>query len=235
MTTTMLQSRLSGAQRTPPQNDLSEVVLTTRNLIRAARRNDGDDFRQDAERLCTSVGAWHRSRLLNPMPIDGGLAVSTIVKHNPSKHPQTKEPREFDTLFFAALFLMELAGMTATFQWLWNGKSRYYLRGEFSSAARSRFYVARIILSAEPRSCAQFNEDHHSYRLRDLIQRHAGGTMLPDGKLGRQAAIERCTEGYETARQAHHESLSPDGYHKLLTDVLTTATIFHGKRGDTPP
>jgi hypothetical protein len=136
-------------------------------------------------------------------------------------------------LFFAALFLMELAGMTMTFQWLWNGKSRYYLRGEFSSAARSRFYVARIILSAEPGSCAQFDEDHHSYRLRDLIQRNGGG-MLPDGKLGRQAAIDRCSESYATARQEYHESLSPDDYYKLLADLLTTATTFHGRTGDAP-
>lgn len=223
-------------ERTPP-SDLSEIVRTARNLLRAVRRNDGDDFRQDAESFCASVGAWPGSRLLSPMAIDSGLAVSTIVKHEPRKQPQTKEPRVFDTLFFATLFLMELAGMRLTFQWRWDGKDRkgrYYLRGEFSKAARSRFYVARVILNAEPGQCAQFDEDHHSYRLRDLIQRNGGGT-LPDGKLGRQAAIERSSESYATTGHEHHERLSPDDYHKLLTDLLATATIFHGRQGDTPP
>lgn len=195
----------------------------------AARRNDGDEFKQEAERLCASVRAWRGSRFLIPRAIDGGLAVSTIVKHKPRKHPPTTEPREFDTLFFAALFLMEVAGMRVTFQWLDSeDKGRYYLRGELSSAAGQRFYVARIILNATPGRRVQFDEDHHSYRLRDLIQRNGGG-MLPDGKLGRQAAIDRCSESYATTRHEHHADLLPEEYSKLLADLLTTATIFHGK------
>lgn len=221
-------------ERTPPQNALSEIVKTTRALLDAARCKDDDAFGREAARLCTNVSARRGSRFLIPSPIDNGLAVSTIVRHKPTLHPPTTRPREFDALFFAALVLMEVAGLRVTFQWRKDPagrnakeKGRYYLRGGVSNAAGMRMYVTRIILTAEPGHNTQFNEDHHSYRLRDLIQQQAGGGMLPDGKLGRQAAIDRCSESYAANCLEHHEDLSPDEYGKLLLDLLTTATIFH--------
>lgn len=222
-------------ERTPPQNALSEIVKTTRALLDAARCKDDDAFGREAARLCTNVSARRGSRYLIPSPIDNGLAVSTIVHHKPTRHPPTTKPREFDTLFFAAVVLMEVAGLRVTFQWRKDPavrnvkeKGRYYLRGVISNAAGMRMYVTRIILNAAPGHSTQFNEDHHSYRLRDLIQRNGGG-MLPDGQLGRRAAIDRCSESYAANCPEHHADLPPNDYRRLLTDVLSTATLVHGE------
>jgi hypothetical protein len=218
--------------RSHEQTDLVKIVETMRGLIDAATRKDAESFSREAQNLCDLLGQWRGSRLMIPRAIDDGLAVSTIVQHRPRKNPPTTRPREFDTLFFAALFLMQVVGMSLTFHYhpRVDAKKRCSLRGELSSVAGMRMYVARIILNAEPGHNAQFNEDHHSYRLRDLIQRNGGrGGMLPDGKLGRQAAIDKCSERYEAECHEHHAELSPGEYRKLLTDLLAFATIFHGE------
>lgn len=210
---------------------VSDLAAIIHGLIEGATRHDLEAFAANAQRLCDHIGRVRGTRSRLPTPIDDGLAVKTIVKHEPSVHPPTTQPREFDTLFFAALFLMEIAGLRLTFQWREDPekRGRYYLRGVLSTKAGMRVYVTRIILNAEPRHRTQFNEDHHSYRLRDLIQRNGGG-MLPDGKLGRQAAIDRCSESYAVNCPEHHVDLPPDAYRKLISDLLTIATAFHGEQ-----
>lgn len=196
-------------------------------LIVHARSNDRAAFANKAQHFCDQIVIWKETRFQIPTPVDDGLAISTIVKHKPRKHPSTTRPREFDTLFFAALFLLELAGMRVTFQWL---AGKYYLRGEISSGAGQRCYAARIILDAEPSRRARFDDDHHSYRLRDLMQR-AGAGGLPPGKHGRQNAIDRCHVNYAKNMTQYHADLSPDELAALLSRLLKAATTFHA---DTP-
>ena len=212
-----------------PNTSLATIIEIIRDLISHARANDLLEFPAASLRLCDAINSTKRSRFLSLNSIDGGQAVSTIVEHQPRKHPPTKSPREFDTLFIAALYLLELSGMKVTFQWLKDKSGRYYLRGEFSSAAGDRFYLARIVLNAEPSQRAEFNEDHHSYRRRELIQRAGGGT-LPAGEYGRRAAIDRCVENYARSMIQYHETLSPDGLRCLLKELFIVADAFHSPK-----
>jgi hypothetical protein len=227
-------------ERARDVSNVPAIVEVIRQMVELGKRNDRASracLGLLAESLCANLEQMTGSRYRIPKAIDDGMAISTIVQHKPKPpHPPTTRPREFDTLFFAALILMEVAGLRVTFQWRKDPASprtqergRYYLRGKLlSGAAGMRMYVTRTILNAEPGHRTQFNEDHHSYRLRDLIQRNGGG-LLPDGKLGRQAAIDRCSENYAANHTEHHAELPPDEYRKLLTDLLAVATIFHGE------
>ena len=98
-------------ERTRPVGGFSEIVEIARQLIEIVKRSDGmfhTALALYANSLCANLPTG--SRYLIPKAIDDGKAISTIVRHKPKPpHPPTTEPRVFDTLFFAALILMEMA------------------------------------------------------------------------------------------------------------------------------
>lgn len=210
---------------------LVDVIATIRELIEHAKGFPvaADAFSIAAQRLCDYVECQKKSCYLIPKVAAGGLAIEAIIRHEPKdtkKNPPTKNPRQFDTLFFVSMILMEIAGMRMNFHRKHGEPLHYFLRGKFSDKPGDRIYLTRIILNASPGKRAQF-EEHHSYRLLGLRERNGGG-MLPDGELGRHAAIDRCCDNYAKRKTEHHAVLSPDAFRALLLEVFAAADMLHG-------
>ncbi len=161
-------------------------------------------------------------------------AIGVMVKHEPLSNPPVENDRLIDPLFFAAVLLMCLAGGNIIVESTRaNGKLYYYLRYEHphDKSEDKRIYLIRVIADAPPNQAVRFIGDYHSLCLRNLAL-GAPAPRMKDPKLGRADAIKLARELYEANHPAGLEYLSPEGFEAFLTEVLTTATAYHGPRDE---
>lgn len=161
-------------------------------------------------------------------------AIGVMVKHAPLSNPRVENDRFIDVLFFAAVLLMCLVGGNIIVESTRaNGKLYYYLRYEHphDKSEDKRIYLIRVIADAPQDQAVRFIGDYHSLCLRNLAL-GAPAPRMKDPKLGRADAIKLARELYEANHPAGLEYLSSEAFEVFLTEVLTTATAYHGPQDE---
>jgi hypothetical protein len=217
-------NHLSRKQRAVKMTDAIELVRHILHLLHSARA--GRLSEHDSRTLCEIVSTLGGHTIIEPRPI-----TADEVAFRPLHNPPLRGDRCLNTLDFAALSLMSVAGArivadTTTSE----GKLYSYLRYEHPTDISDdmRIRVNRIIINAPPEQAVGF-VDRKAFRnyCRDNLKLRKPIAGMQDPKLGREAAIKLARSLYEATSPASLSYLSAEGYEALLREVFATADHYH--------
>lgn len=156
---------------------------------------------------------------------------ANVIAFRPLHNPPLREDRLMNTLDFAALALMCVAGARVVADTTTSGRKLYsYLRYEhptdFSDDMRVR--INRIIIDAPPEQAVGFvNRKAYRNYYRDNLKLRKPIAAMQEPKCGRETAIVLARSLYEANTPESLSYLSANGYETLLRDLFAAADHHH--------
>lgn len=186
----------------------------------------------DAWRLCEVVSAVFGEMLLEPR-----VYSANVIGFRPLHNPPLRADRTMNTLDFAALSLMCVAGARVVEDTTTSGGKVYsYLRYEhpndFSDDMRIR--VSRIILNAPPEQAVGFvNRPAYRNYCRDNLKLRKPISGMQEPKCGRETAIKLALSLYDAYTPNSLSYLSAQGYEAMLRNLFAAADRYHAEKSAT--
>jgi hypothetical protein len=201
-----------------------ELVRHIQHLLHSARA--GRLSEHETRTLCEIVSTLSGHTILEPHSL-----TADVVAFRPLHNPPLRGDRCLNTLDFAALLMMSVAGAYIVEDTATSGGKKYsYLRYEHPTDMSDdmRIRVNRIVINAPPEQAVGF-VDRTAFRnyCRDNLKLRKPITGMQDPKLGRDAAIKLARALYAAAPPQSLSYLSAEGYEASLREVFTTADHYH--------
>lgn len=210
------------------RSPIAHIELVRLSQAFTHRVTTGSLSDDDTRRLCELVSAIFGEMLLEPR-----VYSANVIGFRPLHNPPLRTDRTMNTLDFAALSLMCVAGArvvedtTTT-----DGKLYSYLRYEHPNNLSDdmRIRVNRIILNAPPEQAVGFvNRKAYRNYCRDNLKLRKPISGMQEPKCGRETAIKLALSLYEDNTPDSLSYLSAHGYELMLRDLFAAADRYHAE------